>query len=80
MCLAVPMKIIEIDGLYAVAEAQGVKTDVNISLVPDIRKDEKVLVHAGFVIERLDENDARDIEETWNEYYAHLEKEEKTEG
>lgn len=75
MCLAVPMKIIEINGLYAVAEAQGVKTDVNISLVPDLKKDEKVLVHAGFVIERLDENDARDIEETWNEYYAHLEKE-----
>ena len=75
MCLAVPMKIIEIDGLYAVAEANGVRTDVNISLVPDLQRDEKVLVHAGFVIERLDENDARDIEETWNEYYAVLEKE-----
>lgn len=75
MCLAVPMKIIEIDGLYAVAEANGVRTDVNISLVPDLQRDEKVLVHAGFVIERLDENDAQDIEKTWEEYYAVLEKE-----
>lgn len=77
MCLAVPMKIIEIRGFYAIAEANGVTTDVNISLMPDIKIDEKVLVHAGFVIERLDENEARDIEETWEELYASLEEEEK---
>jgi hydrogenase expression/formation protein HypC len=77
MCLAVPMKIIQIDGFYAVAEAKGVKTDVNITLVPDIKVNDKVLVHAGFAIEHLDENDAKDIEATWDEYYAILEEEEK---
>ncbi|HRZ28950.1 MAG TPA: HypC/HybG/HupF family hydrogenase formation chaperone [Spirochaetota bacterium] len=75
MCLAVPMKIIQVDGFYAVAEAKGVKTDVNISLVPDIKVNDKVLVHAGFAIEHLDENEAKDIEATWEEYYAILDKE-----
>ncbi|HOO72171.1 MAG TPA: HypC/HybG/HupF family hydrogenase formation chaperone [Spirochaetota bacterium] len=77
MCLAVPMKIIKIDGFYAVAESKGVTTDVNISLVPDIKINDKVLVHAGFAIEHLDANEAKDIEATWDEYYAILEKEEK---
>lgn len=77
MCLAVPMKIVKIDGMYAVAESKGVTTDVNISLVPDIRVNDKVLVHAGFAIEHLDDNDAKDIEAAWDEYYAVLEKEKK---
>lgn len=68
MCLAAPMTIIEIKKDYAVAEAYGVKTVVNITLTPDIELNDKVLVHAGFVIEKLDEDQAREIEETWEEY------------
>ena len=75
MCLAIPMEIIEIDGPNAVAECNGVRTNVNIALIPDIKLHEKVLVHAGFVIERLDEESAKAIEETWAEYMASLEKE-----
>lgn len=75
MCLAIPMEIIEINGMHAVAEVNGVRTDVNITLTPDIKLHEKVLVHAGFVIEKLDEQSAKDIEETWDEYLASIEEE-----
>ncbi|MDY6970231.1 MAG: HypC/HybG/HupF family hydrogenase formation chaperone [Spirochaetota bacterium] len=68
MCLAVPMKIIKIDGNEAVAEAYKVETVVNTTLFPEIKLNDKVLVHAGFIIEKLDPDEARAIEETWDEY------------
>jgi len=34
-------------------------------------------VHAGFVIEKLDEEQAREIEDTWKEYYEVMEREDK---
>jgi hydrogenase expression/formation protein HypC len=61
------MKIIKINGIRAIAENRGVEQEVNISLVPDIRTGEKVLIHAGFVIERIDEKTACEIEEIWDE-------------
>lgn len=68
MCLAVPMTIIRIEGDTAVAEAMGVETKVNIMLSPDIKIGDKVLIHAGFIIEKLDAQSAKEIEETWEEY------------
>ncbi len=75
MCLAIPMTITKIDGSYAIAMANGVETQVNYAMMPDIKLNDKVLVHAGFIIEKLNEEEARAIEETWTEYYAILERE-----
>jgi hydrogenase expression/formation protein HypC len=75
MCLAIPMKIVKIDGPMAVAEANGVQTLVNISLMPGVKLNERVIVHAGFIIERLDDSEADAIEQTWKEYMDTLEKE-----
>lgn len=76
MCLAVPMKITKIEGNRAVAEARGVETVVNISLMPDVKMGDKVIVHAGFIIEKLDEEAALEIEKVWDEYLEKLENEE----
>ena len=76
MCLAIPMTITRFEGNYAIATANGVEATVNYAMMPDLKKNDKVLVHAGFVIEKLDEEQAREIEETWEEYYAMVEKEE----
>lgn len=73
MCLAIPMTIIRIDGATALALANGVETEVNCAMTPDIKINDKVLVHAGFVIEKLDEDQAREIEETWEEYFKCIE-------
>jgi hydrogenase expression/formation protein HypC len=59
MCLAVPMKLIEIqaDGL-GTAELEGVRTKVNLSLLEEVQVGEYVIIHAGFAIEKLDEAEA----------------------
>ncbi len=59
MCLAVPMKLIDIknDG-FATAEAGGPLQEVNISLIEDPRPGDYVIVHAGFAIEKLDDKEA----------------------
>ncbi|MFA4984788.1 MAG: HypC/HybG/HupF family hydrogenase formation chaperone [Candidatus Omnitrophota bacterium] len=61
MCLAVPMKIKEIKKGFARAEAGGISRTVNIEMLPDIKKGDYVLVHAGFAIQKVD---ARRAEET----------------
>lgn len=59
MCLAVPMRIEEInEDLIGVAEIDGVRHEVNLTLVDGVRKGDYVIVHAGFAIERLDEAEA----------------------
>ena len=68
MCLAVPMEIIRIEGNTAIAAARGVETPVNIMLTEDVKIGDKVLIHAGFIIEKLDPEAAKEIEETFEEY------------
>lgn len=77
MCLAIPMTITRFEGNYAIATANGVETTVNYAMMPDLKENDKVLVHAGFVIEKLDEEQAREIEDTWKEYYEVMEREDK---
>jgi hydrogenase assembly chaperone HypC/HupF len=74
MCLAIPMKIIKINGNSAIVEAMGVENTVDISLIEDPAINDKVIIHAGFAIEKLDFDTANDIEKTWEEYFESLEK------
>ena len=61
MCLAVPMQVEEIkDGLMAHVTAMGASRDVAIDLTPDVKEGDYVLVHAGFAIEVVDEQYAKD--------------------
>jgi hydrogenase expression/formation protein HypC len=59
MCLAVPMKIISIEenGKGAV-DLDGVRYEVNLSLIEAPHVGDYVIVHAGFAIEKLDSADA----------------------
>ncbi|MGQ9662085.1 MAG: HypC/HybG/HupF family hydrogenase formation chaperone [Kiritimatiellia bacterium] len=61
MCLAVPMRIVEIrpDG-SAVAELDGVRRAVELSLVENAPVGCYVIVHAGYAIEVLDEQEANE--------------------
>lgn len=60
MCLAIPMRVEEVrpDGT-GVADLDGVRYDVDLSLVPGVAVGQHVIVHAGFAIERLNEDEAR---------------------
>ena len=61
MCLAVPVQILEINSEMAVVEISGNFREVNISLIENPRVGEYVLLHAGFAIERVDEETAKEI-------------------
>ncbi|TFH43012.1 MAG: HypC/HybG/HupF family hydrogenase formation chaperone [Chrysiogenales bacterium] len=75
MCLAVPMTVTRIEGKKAVAESRGVETAIDLSLSPDVRVGDRVIVHAGFVIEKLDEEAAQEIDRAWDIYRIAMEKE-----
>jgi len=59
MCLAVPMRIIELkESGTGVCELDSVRYDVDLSLIEKAEVDEFVIVHAGFAIEKLDLDEA----------------------
>ena len=61
MCLAVPGKIESIDKKgTALVDFGGVKTKVRLDLLPEANVGDFVFVHAGFAIQLLDEEDARE--------------------
>ena len=60
MCLGVPMKVIHIQDDMATCEIDGVRREASLMMVDDIAIGDYVLIHAGFAIERLDEEDAEE--------------------
>lgn len=60
MCLAIPGKIIKINGQIAVVDFSGAEKEINISLV-DAKRGDFIIVHAGFAIEKLKNENAKEI-------------------
>jgi hydrogenase expression/formation protein HypC len=58
MCLAVPMKLIEIHGDRGVADVGGMRREVGLQLLDGPEPGDYVLVHAGFAIQKVDEAEA----------------------
>ena len=54
MCLAIPMRIVELSGFLATAEVSGVSRQVRVDLLPEVAVGDYVLVHAGLAIARVD--------------------------
>lgn len=69
MCLAYPYKIVEVkDEWTAVAEVQGVKTEIALHLLPEkVKEGDWVLVHVGFAIKKLSEEEALESLRYWDE-------------
>ena len=67
MCLAIPAKVIEVQGNVAKVDfGEGVLREVNIMLV-DAKIGEYVLVHAGYAIQVIDRKAAEETLQLWNE-------------
>ncbi len=65
MCLAIPGKILEINGDKANVDFNGVQRDVIIALVQDVEIGKYVIVHAGYAIELLNEEEALKTLKLW---------------
>lgn len=59
MCLAVPMKVAEIDGGTAICEVDGVRREASLMMLDDVTVGDYVLLHAGFAIEKIDPQEAQ---------------------
>ena len=73
MCLAIPGKIVSIDGNTAQVDYNGVTGEADITLVPGVVVGDYVLVHAGFAIEEVETEDAEEIGLILGEIYGALE-------
>ncbi len=62
MCLAIPARIIQLEGDKAVVDAMGNQFRARTTLLPQAKLGDLVLVHAGFAISTIEEEEAK---KTW---------------
>jgi len=67
MCLAVPLRIKELDGTDAVVERDGVSLRVKVNFIREPKVGDYVMVHAGFAIEKVNEKQAEEDLEAFRE-------------
>jgi hydrogenase expression/formation protein HypC len=60
MCLAIPTLIKSIDGQKAEVELNGVQRTISLALTPEAKVGDYVIVHTGFALCVLDEQEARE--------------------
>jgi hydrogenase expression/formation protein HypC len=60
MCLGIPGKVIEIEKNVAKVDVGGILRDVSLDLCPDVSVGEYVLIHTGFAIQKVDEEEAKE--------------------
>ncbi len=59
MCLAIPTKIVQLlPDNNAIAEISGVRKQVSLAMVEDVKVGDYVIVHVGFALNKLDQEDA----------------------
>ena len=62
MCLAIPARIVELEGDNAVVDAMGNRWRAKTTLLAEAKLGNLVLIHAGFAISLVDEEEAK---KTW---------------
>lgn len=67
MCLAMPAKVLSVNGDEAEVDFGGAVRKTNISMV-DAKVGEYVIIHAGFAIQKVDEEEARETLMLWDEF------------
>lgn len=60
MCLAVPTKLIEVNGSTGKVELSGTTREVGLQLIDEPHVGDYVLVHAGFAIQKVDQQEAEE--------------------
>ena len=71
MCLAIPMEVKKITGNSALVEYEGTRREVRLDLVdPKPEVGDYVIIHAGFALHLIDEEEAQESLKTWKELLA----------
>jgi hydrogenase expression/formation protein HypC len=72
MCLAIPMEVKKINENWAVVEYEGTRQEVRLDIIdqrPEIG--DYVIIHAGFAIHRIDEEEAKETLQYWKEILSY---------
>jgi hydrogenase expression/formation protein HypC len=80
MCLAIPGRITRVDGTMALVDFGGVTRETSLVLVPTAAVGDFVLVHAGFAIEVLNEQEAEETLSLFRDLAGALEDEGRPRG
>ena len=67
MCIAIPMNVIEIHGDRGIVENRGVRREVGLMLLEEVKIGDWVLIHAGFAISKLNQQEAEETMELLKE-------------
>lgn len=71
MCLSVPMKVVEIRGEKGLAEIGGMSREVDLRFLPRVEVGDYIIVHAGFALQKLDQEEAEETLSLLREMLAH---------
>lgn len=81
MCLSIPSKVLKIDkqSSIAVVDTMGVQREASLALVGDeeLKAGDFVLLHIGFVMKKIDEQEALESLETYREMIERMSKEDR---
>ena len=79
MCIAAPAHVLEInrDDNWLIADFGGAKQQAKLDLLPEVEVGDYVLIHAGYAIEKLSEEAAKESLEAWEELLEILEEEDR---
>lgn len=60
MCLGIPVKVIKKKGSLGIGEIGGVRREIDLRFLENVKVSDYVILHAGFAIQRLDEKEAEE--------------------
>ena len=81
MCLSIPSKVVKVseDGAFCTVDTMGVQRDANLMMMEDgdIAVGDYVLLHIGFVMNKIDDDEALASIETYKEILEHMDEEDR---
>jgi len=72
MCLAIPMRVVQVDGLFARCEAKGIERTVSLFLMQEdtVVPGDQLMIHVGYAIQKISEQQARSAWDLYDEMLA----------
>jgi len=83
MCLSIPAKVEKIDGEMATVSVGGTRYEASLQMLDDVKVGDYILMHTGFAIQKVSEDDALEtlkVFEEFEELNKKMDKEEKETG
>lgn len=70
MCLAIPARVVNVEGNTATVDFGGITRLVSVALLEKVEKGDYVIVHTGYAIQKMDRKEAEESLELWHEILA----------